>query len=86
MRKRQLSKIFEQDLPEQEKNTVNIEGKIVDLSQLSNKEKFELKLKEKVVLDKSDMDYPIVMVQMKDGKYIVFDVNGAIVENPDLDF
>jgi len=86
MRKRQLSKIFEQDLPEQEKNTVNIEGKIVDLSQLSNKEKIELKLKEKVVLDKSDMDYPIVMVQMKDGKYIVFDVNGAIVENPDLDF
>lgn len=80
MRKRQLSKIFEQDLPEQENNTVNIEGKIVDLSQLSNKEKIELKLKEKVVLDKSDMDYPIVMVQMRDGKYIVFDVNGAIVE------
>jgi hypothetical protein len=41
-------------------------------------EKEEFKLKEKVVLDKSELEYPIVLVQLKDGKYIIFDVNHGI--------
>jgi hypothetical protein len=57
---------------------VNIKGKVIDLSNLSGEEKEELKLKEKVIVDKKDKEYPIVMVKMRNGKVIVFDVDGSI--------
>jgi hypothetical protein len=57
---------------------VNIKGKVIDLSNLSGDEKEELKLKEKVIVDKKDKEYPIVMVKMGNGKIIVFDVDGSI--------
>ena len=57
---------------------VNIKGKVIDLSDLSGEEREELKLKEKVIVDKKDKEYPIVMVKMGNGKIIVFDVDGSI--------
>jgi hypothetical protein len=45
---------------------------------MSPEEKEEFKLKEKVILDKSELDYPIVLIQLKDGKYIIFDVNHGL--------
>ena len=57
---------------------VNIKGKVIDLSNLSGEEREELKLKEKVIVDKKDKEYPIVMVKMGNGKIIVFDVDGSI--------
>lgn len=74
MKKKQLSKIFEEDsdLPQDE---VEITGKIVDLSDLNKEEVKVLQLKEKVFIDKTEMDYPIVMIQLKNGKYIILDVN-----------
>ncbi len=57
---------------------VNIKGKVIDLSNLNGDEREELKLKEKVIVDKKDKEYPIVMVKMSNGKVIVFDVDGSI--------
>jgi hypothetical protein len=57
---------------------VNIIGKVIDLSNLNGDEREELKLKEKVIVDKKDKEYPIVMVKMANGKVIVFDVDGSI--------
>lgn len=69
---------------EEEKNlsddTVNITGKVIDLSTMSDDEKKVLKLKEKVIVDKKDNEYPIVLIQMADGKMIMFDVDGSIQE------
>ena len=62
------------------KKSVKIPAEIVDLSDLTNQEKQELKLKEKIVVDNSKSEYPIVMIQLRDGKYIIFDVNGEIVD------
>lgn len=69
---------------DEEKNlsddTVNITGKVIDLSTMSDDEKKVLKLKEKVIVDKKDNEYPIVLIQMADGKMIMFDVDGSIQE------
>lgn len=76
---------------EEEKNlsddTVNITGKVIDLSTMSDEDKQFLKLKEKVIVDKKDNEYPIVLIQMADGKMIMFDVDGSVVKNDtDLTF
>ena len=60
--------------------TINIKGKVLDLENMSNEEKESLKLKEKVFVDKVDNEYPIVLVQLRDGKVIMFDVDGSIQE------
>lgn len=72
MKKRQLSKIFEEEIPQDE---VEITGKVIDLSDLSKEEQKVLQLKEKVIVDKTELEYPIVLIQLRNGKYIVFDVN-----------
>ena len=41
----------------------------------------EFKLKEKVIVDKKDNEYPIVLVQLANGKVIVFDVDGSIKDS-----
>lgn len=67
--------------------TVNITGKVIDLSTMSDEEKQALKLKEKVIVDKKDKEYPIVLIQMADGKMIMFDVEGNVTKNEtDLSF
>ena len=76
---------------EEEKNLsdefVNITGKVIDLSTMSDEEKQALKLKEKVIVDKKDKEYPIVLIQMADGKMIMFDVDGSVKKNEtDLTF
>jgi len=63
-----------------ENQTVSIKGKVLDLDNLTNDEKKNLQLKEKVILDRLENEYPIVLIQLKDGKVIVFDVNGSIQE------
>ena len=73
----QLLSIIENNSPEKD-NTVKITGKILDPTNMTPDEKEEFKLKEKVVLDKSELEYPIVLVQLKNGKYIIFDVNHGI--------
>ena len=67
------------ELPDEEK-TVNITGKVLDLENMSDEEKESLQLKEKVFVDKVDNEYPIVLVQLRDGKVIMFDVDGSIQE------
>ena len=62
-------------------NTVELKGKILDLSDLSDEQKQEFKLKEKVIVDKKDNEYPIVLVQLANGKVIVFDVDGSIKDS-----
>lgn len=60
---------------------IEIRGKIIDPSNLTDDEKKELKLKEKVFLEKGELDYPIVLVQLKNGQVIMFDVNGEIIDS-----
>jgi len=67
------------ELPNEEQ-TVNITGKILDLENMSDEEKESLQLKEKVFVDKVDNEYPIVLVQLRNGKVIMFDVDGSIQE------
>ena len=62
-------------------DTVELKGKVLDLSDLSDKQKQEFKLKEKVIVDKKDNEYPIVLVQLANGKVIVFDVDGSIKDS-----
>lgn len=62
-------------------DTVELKGKILDLSDLSDEQKQEFKLKEKVIVDKKDNEYPIVLVQLANGKVIVFDVDGSIKDS-----
>ena len=62
-------------------DTVELKGKVLDLSDLSDEQKQEFKLKEKVIVDKKDNEYPIVLVQLANGKVIVFDVDGSIKDS-----
>lgn len=73
----QLKIIIENDSPEND-NTLKIIGKVVDPTNMTPEEKEEFKLKEKVVLDKSELEYPIVLIQLRNGKYIIFDVNHGL--------
>jgi hypothetical protein len=75
--KTQLLSIIKENSSKKNK-TVEITGKVLDPSNMSPEEKEEFKLKEKVILDKSELDYPIVLIQLKDGKYIIFDVNHGL--------
>ena len=75
--KTQLLSIIKENSSKKNK-TVEITGKVLDPSNMSPEEKEEFKLKEKVVLDKSELDYPIVLIQLKDGKYIIFDENHGL--------
>lgn len=76
---RKIMNLKEED--EMMDDTVELKGKILDLSDLSDEQKQEFKLKEKVIVDKKDNEYPIVLVQLANGKVIVFDVDGSIKDS-----
>lgn len=76
---RKMMNLKEED--EMMDDTVELKGKVLDLSDLSDKQKQEFKLKEKVIVDKKDNEYPIVLVQLANGKVIVFDVDGSIKDS-----
>jgi len=78
--KEMMSLVTEEEEKDLSDETVNITGKVIDLSTMSDEEKKALKLKEKVIVDKKDNEYPIVLIQMADGKMIMFDVDGSIQE------
>jgi len=61
---------------------VTLVGKVLDLNNMSIDDQEKLKLKEKIVIDNKLKDYPIVLVQTRDGKIIMFDVEGNIT-NPE---
>ena len=85
--KEMMSLVSEEEEKDLSDETVNITGKIIDLSTMSDEEKQALKLKEKVIVDKKDKEYPIVLIQMADGKMIMFDVDGSVKKNEtDLTF
>ena len=85
--KEMMSLVTEEEEKDLSDETVNITGKIIDLSTMSDEEKQALKLKEKVIVDKKDKEYPIVLIQMADGKMIMFDVDGSVKKNEtDLTF
>lgn len=67
------------EVPDKNQN-VSITGKVLNLDNLTDEEKKNLQLKEKVILDRQKNEYPIVLIQLRDGKVIVFDVNGSIQE------
>lgn len=73
----QLLKVIKENSPQKD-NIVKIKGKILDPTDMTPEEKEEFKLKEKVVIDKAEIDYPIVLIQLRNGKYIIFDVNHDI--------
>lgn len=82
-----MSLVTEEEEKDLSDDTVNITGKVIDLSTMSDEEKQALKLKEKVIVDKKDNEYPIVLIQMADGKMIMFDVEGNVTKNEtDLTF
>lgn len=76
-----MSLVTEEEEKDLSDETVNITGKVIDLSTMSDEEKQALKLKEKVIVDKKDNEYPIVLIQMADGKMIMFDVDGSVRDN-----
>lgn len=76
---RKIMNLKEED--EMMDDTVELKGKVLDLSDLSDEQKQEFKLKEKVIVDKKDNEYPIVLVQLANGKVIVFDVDGSIKDS-----
>lgn len=76
---RKMMNLKEED--EMMDDTVELKGKVLDLSDLSDEQKQEFKLKEKVIVDKKDNEYPIVLVQLANGKVIVFDVDGSIKDS-----
>ena len=76
---RKMMNLKEED--EMMDDTVELKGKVLDLSDLSDEQKREFKLKEKVIVDKKDNEYPIVLVQLANGKVIVFDVDGGIKDS-----
>lgn len=78
--KEMMSLVTEEEEKNLSDDTVNITGKVIDLSTMSDDEKKVLKLKEKIIVDKKDNEYPIVLIQMADGKMIMFDVDGSIQE------
>jgi len=85
--KEMMSLVTEEEEKDLSDETVNITGKVIDLSTMSDEEKQALKLKEKVIVDKKDNEYPIVLIQMADGKMIMFDVEGNVTKNEtDLTF
>lgn len=65
------------EMPEDEK-TISITGKIIDLENLSDEDKSQLKLRERIVIDNNQNEYPIVLVQTRDGKLVMFDIDGSI--------
>ena len=65
------------EMPEDEK-TISITGKIIDLENLSDEDKSQLKLRERIVIDNNQKEYPIVLVQTRDGKLVMFDIDGSI--------
>jgi hypothetical protein len=76
---RKMMNLKEED--EMMDDNVELKGKVLDLSDLSDEQKQEFKLKEKVIVDKKDNEYPIVLVQLANGKVIVFDVDGSIKDS-----
>ena len=79
--KEMMSLVTEEEEKDLSDETVNITGKVIDLSTMSDEEKQALKLKEKIIVDKKDNEYPIVLIQMADGKMIMFDVDGSVRDN-----
>ena len=63
-------------------DTMNLVGKVLDLENMTPEEKEKFQLKEKIVIDNKLKEYPIVLVQTRDGKIIMFDVEGNI-SNPE---
>jgi hypothetical protein len=76
---RKMMNLKEED--EMMDDNVELKGKVLDLSDLSDEQKQEFKLKDKVIVDKKDNEYPIVLVQLANGKVIVFDVDGSIKDS-----
>ena len=79
--KQLLRLIKENPMRKPKKKVIKIEGEIVDLSDLSNVEKQELKLREKVLVTQKNQEYPIVLVQLADGKVLMFDIEGNIKQD-----
>ena len=79
--KQLLRLIKENPMRKPKKKSIKIEGEIVDLSDLSNVEKQELKLREKVLVTQKNQEYPIVLVQLADGKVLMFDIEGNIKQD-----
>lgn len=65
------------DTPEDEPS-ITLTGKVIDLENLSDEDKSQLKLRERIVIDNDQKEYPIVLVQTRDGKLVMFDIDGSI--------
>jgi len=59
-------------------DTMNMVGKVLDLENMTPEEKEKFQLKEKIVIDNKLKEYPILLVQTRDGKIIMFDVEGNV--------
>lgn len=62
-------------------DTMNMVGKVLDLENMTPEEKKKFQLKEKIVIDNKLKEYPIVLVQTRDGKIIMFDVEGNVKDS-----
>lgn len=70
--------LFDKDQEDEGEKTVKIGDKMVDFKDLNDKQKEEFKLKEKIIIDKADLDYPIVLVQLRNKKYKILDGNHRV--------
>jgi len=64
---------------------VTLVGKVLDLNNMSIDDKEKLKLKEKIVVDNKLNEYPILLIQTRDGKIIMFDTDGSVKSNTEED-
>ena len=62
-------------------DTMNMVGKVLDLENMTPEEKEKFQLKEKIVIDNKLKEYPILLVQTRDGKIIMFDVEGNVKDS-----
>lgn len=74
---KQVMKILGEQVFEENGDDINLKGKIIDLENLSDEDKEMLQLKERIIIDAQKNDYPIVLVQTRDGRVVMFDVNGV---------
>lgn len=74
---KRVMKILGEQVFEENGDDINLKGKIIDLENLSDEDKEILQLKERIIIDAQKNDYPIVLVQTRDGRVVMFDVNGV---------
>jgi len=76
---------LENENQKQDEEEVTLVGKVLDLNNMSIGDKEKLKLKEKIVVDNKLNEYPILLIQTRDGKIIMFDTNGSVKSNTEED-